>query len=65
MVSVKTPINTEDVRERAARKLSRFNSSKRNRNDKSVAVTGDMVKPIHVSKSEPLVRRMTSYQPNN
>jgi len=60
MVSVKTPINTDDVRERAARKLNRFSAR---RSTKEV-ITGDMVKPIHVSKSEPLVRRITNYQNN-
>ncbi|QUG41789.1 hypothetical protein KD050_00345 [Psychrobacillus sp. INOP01] len=63
MVSVKTPINTENVKERAARNLSRFSSRQRNKNVKTI--TGDIVKPIHLSKSEPLVRRMTSYQKNN
>ena len=63
MVSVKTPINTEDVKERAARNLSRFSARQRNKNVKTI--TGDIVKPIHLSKSEPLVRRMTAYQKNN
>ena len=63
MVSVKTPINTEDVKERAARNLSRFSARQRNKNVKTI--TGDIVKPIHLSKSEPLVRRMTCYQKNN
>lgn len=63
MVSVKTPINTDDVKERAARNLSRF--SAKNRTKKVKTLTGDIVKPIHLSKSEPLVRRMTSYQKNN
>lgn len=63
MVSVKTPINTEDVKERAARKLSLFSARQRNKNVKTL--TGDIVKPIHLSKSEPLVRRMTGYQKNN
>lgn len=63
MVSAKTPINTDDVKERAVRNLSRFSARQRNR--KAKTITGDIVKPIYLSKSEPLVRRMTCYQKNN
>lgn len=63
MVSARNPINTDDVKERAARNLSRFSARQRNR--KANAITGDIVKPIYLSKSEPLVRRMTCYQKNN
>jgi len=63
MVSAKTPINTDDVKERAIRNLSRFSARQRARKTKTI--TGDIVKPIYLSKSEPLVRRMTCYQKNN
>lgn len=63
MVSVNNPINTEDVRERAAKNLSRFNSKRLNKKIKPL--TGDIVKPIQLSKTEPLVRRMTGYYQKN
>lgn len=63
IVSVNTPINTEEVKKRATRNLSRFSARQKNKNIK--AITGDIVKPIHISKSEPLVKRMTCYQRNN
>lgn len=63
MVSTRNPINTDDVRVRAAEKLSRFSARKKNR--KANTITGDIVKPIYLSKSEPLVRRMTCFQKHN
>ena len=63
MVNVKTPINTDEVKERAARNLSRFNAKQKSKNVKNI--TGNIVKPIQLSKSEPLVRRMTNFQKSN
>lgn len=63
MVSVKTPINTDDIKERAASKLRLFSANKSTKREKRV--TGDMVKPIHVSKSDPLVKRITNSQKIN
>ncbi|MCM3357275.1 hypothetical protein [Psychrobacillus sp. MER TA 171] len=66
MLSEKVPICTEDVRSRAAKKLSGFNASKKsNKHVKTVAITGDLVKPIHVKKTEPLVKRITYFENNS
>ena len=66
MLSEKVPICTEDVKDRAARKLGRFNTTKKSsKRVKTAAITGDLVKPIHVNKSEPLVKRMTYFQNNS
>lgn len=63
MLSEKVPICTEDVKNRAARKLGKFNTTKQNsKKMKTVAITGDLVKPIHVEKTEPLVKRITFIQ---
>ena len=59
MVTVKTPINTRDVKERAARKLSQLSASQDVKNIRP------MVKPIHVSKTDPLVRRIMGYKKSN
>ncbi|MFJ7935918.1 hypothetical protein [Sporosarcina sp. NPDC096371] len=66
MVRVKAPINTEDVKERAARKLSQLSASQ-NAESASVNNVGirPMVKPIQVSKTDPLVKRITSFQKSN
>ena len=58
MVTVKTPINTKDVKERAARKLSQLGDSQ------SSKTMRPMVKPVHVSKTDPLVRRIMGYKKN-
>lgn len=66
MLSEKVPICTEDVRNRAAKKLSGFNASRKNSKQvKTGAITGDLVKPIHVKKTEPLVKRFTYFQNNS
>lgn len=54
MVSVKTPINTKDVKERAAKKLNQLSAKRAT----PIIITGQMVKPVHVSKTDPLVRKI-------
>jgi len=54
MVKVKTPINTKDVKERAAKKLNQLSAKRA----KPIIITGHMVKPINVSKTDPLVRKI-------
>lgn len=58
MVKVKTPINTKNVKERAAKKLSKLSANSGTKKANGIVVTGNMVKPIHVSKTDPLVRRI-------
>ncbi|MCG7334448.1 hypothetical protein MHZ95_04025 [Sporosarcina sp. ACRSM] len=61
MVRVKTPINPEAIKARAARKLSLSSAGQSRKKDNRVTVTGQMVKPIHVSKTDPLVRRIVNH----
>ncbi len=62
MESAKTPIRTQDIRDRAKRKLGETST---NRNANQVKITGSIVRPIHVSKTDPLVIRMTQYKKIN
>lgn len=61
MMRVKTPINPQDVKERAAKKLSEISSYRMTDHD-SIPITGNIVKPVHVSKTDPLVIRITNIQ---
>lgn len=65
MESAKTPIRTQDIRDRAARKLSETSTNRSAKQTNRIKITGSIVKPIHVSKTDPLVRRMTQYQKIN
>ncbi len=58
MAKVKTPINPQDVKERAAKKLSEVSSQQVN-DEEDIFITGNIVKPVHVSKTDPLVVRIT------
>ncbi|MEK5070125.1 hypothetical protein [Sporosarcina sp. FSL K6-1508] len=58
MVKVKTPINTKNVKDRAAKKLSKLNANPGTTKTSDLVVTGNMVKPIHISKTDPLVRKI-------
>ncbi|WP_186670659.1 hypothetical protein [Sporosarcina sp. BP05] len=58
MVKVKTPINSKDVKERAAKKLNQFSAKESTERVNPLIITGQMVKPIHVSKTDPLVRKI-------
>ena len=63
MSSAKTPIRIQDIRNRAARKLGETST---NRSAKQTnKITGSMVKPIHVSNTDPLVKRMIQYKKIN
>ncbi|WP_102348583.1 hypothetical protein [Bacillus sp. Marseille-P3661] len=64
MAKTKTPIRIQDIKERAAKKLGQNTERNTKRTNKN-NVTGSMVKPIHVSKTDPLVKRMTNYQKIN
>ncbi|MBO0600162.1 hypothetical protein I2483_00670 [Sporosarcina sp. E16_3] len=58
MVKVKTPINSKDVKERAAKKLNQFSAKESTERANPLIITGQMVKPIHVSNTDPLVRKI-------
>ncbi|USK57947.1 hypothetical protein [Peribacillus asahii] len=63
MSSAKTPIRIQDIRNRAARKLGETSTNQSaKQTDK---ITGSMVKPIHVSNTDPLVKRMIQYKKIN
>jgi hypothetical protein len=64
MVRVKAPINTEDVKERAVRKLSQLSANQNAESARSESIR-PIVKPIHVSKTDPLVKRIMSFQKSN
>lgn len=61
MIKVKTPINPLVVKERAAKKLSEVRSHQVN-DEEGIHITGNIVKPVHVSKTDPLVVRITHNQ---
>ncbi|WP_158553543.1 hypothetical protein [Peribacillus saganii] len=52
---IKTPILNKAVKERAAKKLKQGKASK------APAVTGSIVQPIHISKNDPIVRKMLGH----
>ncbi|MDN7240782.1 hypothetical protein QWY14_03225 [Planococcus sp. N028] len=58
MTLAKTPFRSEDVKERAARKLAKVRSH-RHLNDATRPVN-PRIKPVHVTKEDPLVRRITN-----
>lgn len=61
MKTAETPIKTQIIKERAARKLGESKKISSIKQASQIRVTGSMVKPIHVSKSDPLVKRITQY----
>ncbi|USK87155.1 hypothetical protein [Peribacillus asahii] len=63
MSSAKTPIRIQDIRNRAARKLGETSTSQSAKQTNKI--TGSMVKPIHVSNTDPLVKRMIQYKKIN
>lgn len=65
MEKAKTPIRTTDIKERAARKLGQTGTNQSTKQANKINITGRMVKPIHVSKTDPLVKRITNYQKIN
>ncbi|MBA4536568.1 hypothetical protein H1Z61_05235 [Bacillus aquiflavi] len=56
MSKVKTPIKPEDVIKRAEKKLT---LSGKNVHTSS---TGNIVKPVHIGKNDPLVKKMLGLQ---
>ncbi|MGE8077480.1 hypothetical protein [Peribacillus loiseleuriae] len=65
MESAKTPIRIQDIRDRAKRKLGETSTNRNAKQTNQVKITGSIVKPIHVSKTDPLVIRMTQYKKIN
>lgn len=65
MGRAETPIKTEVIKERAARKLGQIGTNRSPKQANRINITGNIVKPIHVSKTDPLVKRMTQYQKIN
>ncbi|MFJ8258512.1 hypothetical protein ACIQ4Z_14760 [Peribacillus asahii] len=65
MSSAKTPIRIQDIRNRAARKLGETSTNQSAKQTNKIKITGSMVKPIHVSNTDPLVKRMIQYKKIN
>lgn len=58
MTLAKTPFRTEDVKERAVRKLAKVRAHRRHNED--ARPMSPRIKPVHVTKEDPLVRRITN-----
>lgn len=58
MTLAKPPFRSEDVKERAARKLAKVRSHRRLNDD--IRLASPRIKPVHVTKEDPLVRRITN-----
>ncbi|MET3695817.1 hypothetical protein SAMN05877753_102653 [Bacillus oleivorans] len=54
MSKVKLSIESQKIRERVALKLSHSSISQ----ERKLTATGHIVKPVHVTKNDPLVKRM-------
>ena len=65
MGRAETPIKTDVIIERAVRKLGQTSTNRSTKQANRISITGSIVKPIHVSKTDPLVKRMTQYQKIN
>jgi hypothetical protein len=58
---VRTPINTHIVKQRAQKKMqeiTQLNKGQFNR----VVITGNLIKPVRVSKNDPSVKRILGLQ---
>lgn len=65
MAKAETPIKTDVIIERAVRKLGQTSTNRSTKQANRINITGNIVKPIHVSKTDPLVKRMTQFQKIN
>ncbi|MGI2326818.1 hypothetical protein [Planococcus sp. YIM B11945] len=58
MTLAKTPFRSEDVKERAAKKLAKVRSHRHLNSE--MRSTSPGIKPVHVTKEDPLVRKITN-----
>ena len=58
MTNMKAPIQLEAVKKRAEKKLSNQLASK----ESHPFMTGNIVKPVHIGKNEPLVKKILGLQ---
>lgn len=59
-MTLRTSVQSQKIRERAANKLNlRWSNAI---NNKSTTVSGQIVKPVNVTKNDPLVKKMVGHR---
>lgn len=62
MVSANTPLKQKTVKERAEKRLSAIRS--RSRAAEKPGIKGNLIQPVHVTKSDALVKRIAERKSN-
>lgn len=62
MVSANTPLKQKTVKERAEKRLSSIRS--RSRAAEKTNIKGNLIQPVHVTKSDALVKRIVERKTN-
>lgn len=62
MVSANTPLKQKSVKERAEKRLTSIRS--RSRTADKLGIKGNLIQPVHVTKSDALVKRIAERKSN-